>query len=151
MEMITIFKNEHAFLSNFHLSPFTYKGKEWATVEHAFQGQKTLIDAEQELIRCAIKPKDAKKLGRKVMLRPDWEELRVDIMYEILIEKFTQNLELGNKLMATGDAYIIEGNRWHDNLWGSCFCQRCQENEKGQNLLGGLLMKVRNDLNSKVK
>ena len=81
----------------------------------------------------------AKRLGKRVELRPDWEDVKIDIMRQVLKSKFTQNPELKAKLIATGDAELIEGNNWNDRFWGVC-------NGKGQNHLGRLLMELRAEL-----
>jgi ribA/ribD-fused uncharacterized protein len=81
----------------------------------------------------------SKKLGKRVELRPDWEDVKIDIMRQVLKSKFTQNPELKAQLIATGDAELIEGNNWNDRFWGVC-------RGKGQNHLGKLLMEVRAEL-----
>ena len=67
------------------------------------------------------------------------EEVKDQIMYEIVLNKFSQNEELREKLIATGDEYLAEGNTWHDTYWGVC-------NGKGKNKLGKILMQVREEL-----
>ena len=84
-------------------------------------------------------PSDAKRLGRHVPLREDWNSIKEQIMYEICKAKFTQNPDLAEKLLETGDAELIEGNWWHDTTWGMC-------NGEGQNLLGKILMRVREEI-----
>jgi ribA/ribD-fused uncharacterized protein len=144
--MINVFSGAYAFLSNFFVSPLQYEGKEWQTVEHLFQAYKSVYDAEREMIRMAATPGKAKRMGRKnVTLRPDWEEVKVDLMLELLRLKFNQHPDLGDKLRSTGKALLEEGNRWHDNFWGNCFCPECEDIE-GRNLLGKLLMRVRDEI-----
>ena len=77
----------------------------------------------------------AKRLGR-VELRSDWEEVKIEVMREVLRCKFSQNPDLKAKLIATGDAELIEGNNWNDRFWGVC-------RGVGQNHLGRLLMELR--------
>ena len=84
---------------------------------------------------------EAKKQGRKVMLRKDWEKVKVSIMSEIVKEKFTQNPEMSKLLINTADAYLEEGNTWGDRIWGTVDGQ-------GQNLLGNILMKIRDEIKS---
>ena len=74
-----------------------------------------------------------------MQLRHDWEKVKFDIMYEICKAKFSQNAELKDKLLATGDEYLEEGNTWGDRIWGTV-------NGKGQNNLGKILMRVREEL-----
>lgn len=64
-----------------------------------------------------LNPSEAKKLGRKVTLRKDWESVKIKIMEEIVRAKFVQNPELAQKLIATGNAYLEEGNTWGDKVW----------------------------------
>ena len=83
-------------------------------------------------------------MGRHVTLRPDWEEVKVDVMREGLRHKF-KNPSLRAKLLATGNEELMEGNTWHDNTWGNCVCQKCQ-NIPGRNMLGMLLMELRQEI-----
>lgn len=89
-------------------------------------------------------PGQAKRLGRKVKIRPDWEYVKKDIMLEGLRKKFAIP-ELRQKLLDTGDAYLEEGNTWHDNYWGVCHCIECQD-VLAKNNLGLLLMKIREEI-----
>lgn len=147
------FDGEYRFLSNF----YPYKSKEgedskplyimyddivYPSTEHAYQAAKT-IDVEQRLAICgAENAYKAKKMGRQVTLRPDWEEVKVDVMRSLLIEKF-RDAVLREKLNATQDAVLVEGNYWHDAVWGVCWCDKCMG--VGQNMLGKLLMKIRDE------
>tara|TARA_Y100000034_G_C6567824_1_gene245972 strand:- start:117 stop:422 length:306 start_codon:yes stop_codon:yes gene_type:complete len=82
---------------------------------------------------------EARKLGRRVRLRSDWHEVRLSIMKEIVHAKFTQNEDLRERLLDTGDNELIEGNTWGDSFWGVC-------RGKGQNHLGNILMAIREKL-----
>jgi ribA/ribD-fused uncharacterized protein len=145
-DMIHDFSGSYAFLSNFFVSPLWYKGKEWPTVEHVFQAHKSVHEAEREMIRMAATPGKAKRMGRKIVtLRHDWEEVKVDLMLALLRLKFTQHPDLGDKLRLTGKVLLGEGNRWHDNFWGNCRCPECEDIE-GHNMLGKLLMRVRDEI-----
>lgn len=143
--MITEFDGKYAFLSNFFHSPFAYDGIEYPTVEHFFQAMKTLDQEERKKIAAADSPGKAKRMGRNVKLREDWEEIKYTIMRVGVERKFDTHLELASKLIATGDAILIEGNSWHDNTWGSCFCPKCAS-IAGKNWLGEILMKRREEL-----
>ena len=83
-------------------------------------------------------------MARTLRLRPNWEEKKVSIMREIVLAKFTQNEELGRKLVKTGSAVLQEGNYWGDTFWGIC-------KGKGGNWLGRILMEVREELQAKQK
>jgi ribA/ribD-fused uncharacterized protein len=132
------FFGRYAFLSNFHPSPIEVDGSVYPTVEHAFQAAKTTDPAKAREIRKAKKPGDAKRLGRKVRLREDWEQVKDSIMYELLKKKFKDD-SLKRGLLATKDEYLEETNTWKDTYWGVC-------DGKGSNKLGHLLMKVRSEL-----
>ena len=141
--MINCFDGKYMFLSNFYNASCVFEGNFYPTVEHAFQAAKTLIPEEREEIRKADTPGKAKRMGRAVTLRPDWEEVKTDVMRQCLRSKFSF-LPLAIDLINTGDAELIEGNYWHDNTWGSCTCEKC--GNKGENRLGKLLMEIREEL-----
>jgi ribA/ribD-fused uncharacterized protein len=126
----------YAFLSNFYPSPIMYDKKMFDTVEHFFQAHKTLDGREFEEIRTVPNPGSAKRLGNSATLRPDWENVKDDIMFLGLLLKFTQNPELASKLIATKGRELEEGNHWGDKYWGTV-------NGEGKNMLGLLLMEVR--------
>ncbi|MDD2731190.1 MAG: NADAR family protein, partial [Candidatus Portnoybacteria bacterium] len=88
-------------------------------------------------------PGQAKKMGRTVTMRKGWDQHKADVMLGLLRQKF-QDPSLRERLLATGTQKLVEGNSWHDNLWGSCGCTRCKD--KGKNLLGRLLMQVRAEI-----
>ena len=134
--MINIFIDEYEFLSNFYPSPiYDDTGKEYPTVEHYFQAMKTFNPQERELIRLAKSPGKAKRIGRLVQLREDWEDRKLDIMEKALIQKF-QIPKLREKLLATENEELVEGNFWNDTYWGVC-------KGEGENHLGKLLMNIR--------
>lgn len=139
--MIDFFSGEHAYLSNFYERAVTYNGVTYQNSEAAFHAQKTLNPA-MRLQFADLNPSDAKKLGRKVRLRGDWESVKDNIMYEVCLCKFMQNPDLKEKLLATGDEKLEEGTYWHDNYWGNCHCEKCKD-VVGKNRLGEILMKVR--------
>lgn len=135
---------DHRFLSNFYRAPITFEGKVYETSEHAYQSAKTSNDDEREQIRADESPAAAKKMGRKVTLRPDWEQVKASIMEDIVRIKFNSRSDLAGRLLATGDKILVEGNTWHDRFFGVCYCDKCKG--QGKNVLGGVLMKVREEL-----
>ena len=142
--MIAKFDGDYAFLSNFYSSPFTVDGITFPTVEHWFQAWKTKTEGEFKAIAKAKTPGQAKRIGRCCSLRPDWERIKISVMYDGLKYKFSDP-ELKQKLLDTGDEELVEGNTWHDNTWGNCSCPKCAEIE-GKNILGKILMDVRQEL-----
>lgn len=145
---IDCFDGKYAFLSNFYSSPIApfNDGIVYPTVEHAFQAYKTTDINKRKEIAAQPTPGKAKHLGRHVKIRDDWQEIRINVMYTALKEKF-KDLELQTKLLSTGNAELIEGNTWSDNFWGDCHCPKCRD-IKGENNLGKLLMKIREDYKS---
>lgn len=137
---IYCFRNEYRFLSNFWDAPVTYRGKTYQNAEAAFQAQKCIDEAEKEQFT-TLRSNEAKRLGRYVQLRPDWENVKLPIMEDIVRAKFTQNEDLKQLLLATGDLVLEEGNTWHDTFWGVDAKTR-----EGENHLGRILMRVREEL-----
>ena len=137
-EPIDEFCGKYFFLSNFYPAPVEYQGYRFKNNEAAFQAAKC---PERMLDFCDLTPNRAKRLGRKVPLRHDWEIVKYDVMYEVCMAKFTQNPDLLSKLLSTGDAELIEGNTWGDRVWGVDM-YRCI----GENHLGKILMRVRSEL-----
>lgn len=129
---------EYGFLSNFYSSPIQYEGIVYPTVEHMFQALKALDIETRKKIANAATPGQAKRLGRSVALREDWEEVKIDVMRTALQLKFSDPT-LRAKLIATGEAELIEGNTWNDRFWGVC-------RGSGKNMLGLLLMELRSSL-----
>lgn len=144
MEIIDTFRLGYNWLSNFYKAPIIVDGITYPTIEHAFQGAKTDDIEDKTRIAANANPVIAKRLGKRVQLRENWNEMRLGIMRELIDLKF-QDRMLADKLIATGDAILIEGNRWHDNYWGACSCAGCST-KTHQNQLGLLLMEKREQL-----
>ena len=136
--MIDKFEDDYAFLSNFYPSVVLYDGFSYPTVEHAYQAAKTFDENEQYKIRHAKTAAEAKKLGKRVTLRGDWEEVKLSVMARLLKQKF-KDIGLANKLVDTNPHELIEGNWWGDTYWGVC-------KGKGHNYLGKLLMQIRRQI-----
>ena len=151
--VIDSFSDEYRFLSNFYLHPVKYVGLIFPSNEHAFQAIKSLDETlripfqiqdvlpiikiggkleQMKQMTCA----QAKRTGRDLTLRVDWEEIKIIVMTDLCRIKFSDP-HLRSLLLATGDAELIEGNWWHDQFWGVC-------NGVGQNQLGKILMAIRN-------
>ena len=135
--MINRFAGKHSFLSNFYSCKICIDGITYPSAEHAFQAMKCLDREERVRISFLNTPQEAKKAGRRVDLRSDWEDVKVDIMKSIVQSKFSDP-ELLNKLLDTGIEEIVEGNTWGDTFWGVYKGQ-------GENMLGKILMEVRDE------
>ena len=131
--------------SNFAPFPIVIDGKTWPTSEHYFQAQKFLENAHQEAIRTLVSPMDAARKGRdrKLPLRKDWEHVKDDIMLRAVREKFAQHAELRTTLLETSEAKLIEHTP-NDNYWAD------GGDGLGKNILGVILMRVREELRKKI-
>ncbi len=138
MNKINSFRDEYYFLSNFYECSVTYNGLTYKNNEAAFQAQKCINLKDREKF-CDLRASESKKLGRRVVLRKDWEDIKIKVMTDIVKAKFEQNEDLQKKLLATEDAYLEEGNTWGDRIWGTV-------NGVGANNLGEILMNVRKEL-----
>lgn len=142
---ITAFRGEYAFLSNYYLCVVELDEVAYSSVEHAFQAAKTDNPDERYQIQIAPTPSRAKQIGRKVKLRADWESVKIGIMESLVRYKFTAHGDLRALLLATDDAHLIEGNTWNDRIYGAVWSEKSQA-WMGQNHLGKILMKVRDEL-----
>jgi len=132
--------DEYGFLSNFAPYPIVLGGKTWPTSEHYFQAQKFAGTAYEELIRLQPSPALAARIGRetKVQLRSDWDAVKDQVMREAVRAKFCQHADLREKLLATGDASIVERTE-RDAYWGD------GGDGSGKNMLGRILMEIRRE------
>lgn len=140
MKEIMTFRGVFQFLSNMYSASFVWDGRSYKNSEAAFQSAKSLDPAIRDEFS-AMTGVVAKREGKKVLLRRDWEVVKDGIMEEVVREKFIQNPELLKKLIDTGDMELVEGNRWHDKYWGVDMATG-----EGENHLGIILMKIREEL-----
>lgn len=139
MTVIHDFRGPYKWLSNFEECIVMFEGQLYPSSEHAFQAAKLISHPDRMPFMCGggLSCREAKNYGNKIALRPGWNEMRSWVMYTILLDKFTRNAyTLGKKLIATGNAELIEGNPWGDTYWGVC-------NGVGENRLGNILMEIR--------
>jgi ribA/ribD-fused uncharacterized protein len=139
LDIIDDFHGVYRYLSNFWEHPVEFQGVIYPSNEHAFVAAKTTDQTIREVIREAKTPGQVKRMGRNLVLRPDWENIKVMVMLDLCKTKFAPGTALASKLLATGDAFLIEGNTWGDRVWGTV-------NGEGCNYLGKILMKVRAEL-----
>jgi ribA/ribD-fused uncharacterized protein len=173
-QKIDHFAFEYDWASNFYPITVIMDGVAYATVEHAYQAAKTTDIEKRWILTLEVNPRlspgHAKKLGQKIELRSDWAEAKDSVMRDLVMQKFTIADVLKKKLLDTGDAFLEEGNWWHDTYWGVCHgklegktCKHIAEHLSsdgsgevdptsishiGQNKLGLLLMDVRQTLKS---
>lgn len=137
--MIGEFKGDYRWLSNFWPVTVKLDGFKYPSTEHAYQAAKTVLpEAREAFADSELTAGQAKRLGRSVQMRSDWEVVRLSVMEDLLRQKFA-HAELRQLLLATGDQLLVEGNNWNDTFWGVC-------RGKGENHLGKLLMKIREEL-----
>lgn len=147
-KLVDVFNGQYLFLSNFFPVDLQVKIEDleltMPTVEHAFQAAKGRTKAEWIYLSevPAHRANMAKRRGRSLFLRPDWELVKISVMSDLISQKFDKdrNPKLYDSLQQLHGAYLEEGNNWHDNEWGNCHCPRCK-NTNGKNLLGLLLMR----------
>ena len=135
--MIDRFRGKYFFLSNMFNMNIMMGGKEYTCTEAVFQSIKTK-DPDERAKFAGISGKEAKRLGRSVRLRPDWDKIKVEVMKWVIHQKF-QDPELRQLLIDTGDEELVEGNTWGDTFWGVC-------NGYGKNMLGKILMEERESI-----
>lgn len=144
-EVIDGFYGEYRWLSNFHLVDLPYKGLIYPSSEHLYQALKVIGTNPEaaEKVRLASSPNKARLAGREVPLPTNWEEVKLSKMEETLRIKFAKETELGEMLKATGTALLEPKIWWHDCFFEKCICEKC--GGKGENNLGKLLMKIRDE------
>ena len=135
-----MFRNEYWFLSNMYPIDLKVDGVLYHSSENYYQSHKTTSHCARNLI-AGVSPRNSKKLGRRVTLRCDWNDVKINVMKDSLYYKFSLSNELRDKLIATGETELIEDNTWNDRYWGVC-------NGEGNNHLGKLLMELRDELKS---
>lgn len=140
-EPIESFRGPYAIFSNFTMAPVKYEGMSFLSVESAFQAAKT-TDLNERAKFIPLDSSAAKKLGRRVLLRDDWEQIKENVMFDLLMQKFSYGTAPYQILKSTAPRPLKEGNTWHDNVWGDCTCPKCS-GIRGRNILGNLLMRVR--------
>lgn len=133
--------NKWGEFSNFAHFPFMLDGKLWPTSEHYFQAQKFAGTEHEEAIRLTPKPNEAARMGRERTrpIRPDWEQVKDDVMRKAVHAKFTTHESLRALLLSTGDEQLVE-NAPGDYYWG------CGKDGTGRNMLGVILMELRAEL-----
>jgi ribA/ribD-fused uncharacterized protein len=132
---ILAFDDAHEYLSNFYPCRIVLDKKVYRTVEHAYQAAKTTDPDERRWVRVQSTPGKAKRAGKRITLRKDWDKVKIKVMTELVRQKF-EDPKLLRKLVNTRNAYLAEGNNWGDMFWGTV-------NGTGQNHLGRILMSIR--------
>lgn len=131
------FREEYEFLSNSYPAKIMFDGILYPNAEAAYQAQKCLRQSDKEAF-AALSADQAKKLGQRVEMRPDWDKVKYKIMQQVVCAKFTQNPALAKDLLDTGDRILKAGNYWRNFYWGVDL-----KTGEGENNLGKILMALR--------
>jgi len=134
MNDVLEFQGENRWLSNFWPCQVIFEGITFPSVENAYQAAKTTLKHRDQFVSCTAG--QAKRLGRIVDIRPEWQSVKLEVMKGLIEQKFSKGSSLGVKLLSTGTCLIVEGNNWNDRFWGVC-------KGKGENNLGKLIMNQR--------
>lgn len=140
--MITTFRGQYSWLSNFSKCEVSWKDRKYPSVEHAYQAAKG-TDSNVEWFKFCqetIKPGKVKVASRKLKLRPNWNNIKDFVMFQLLQQKYSQQ-PFRQKLIETKGLEIKEYNRWNDTYWGVC-----EKTGKGENTLGKMTMAIRESL-----
>lgn len=133
------FRGDYEFLSNFYPAKLLFDGIAYYNAEAAYQAQKCSDPAQRKQF-AKLYSDESKRFGRSVVVREDWEKIKVDVMQQVVRAKFEQNPRLAEMLLATGDIPLQEGNTWHDVFWGVDL-----KTGEGKNHLGQILMQLREE------
>jgi len=137
--MIDRFVGDYRWLSNFWPVEIEYSGLIYRSVESAYVASKTVDQSIRKHIQELPTSGKAKRFGKSIECRKGWDNMKSGYMFGFLEDKFKPETELAQKLIDTGNRYIIEGNDHGDTFWGVC-------NGEGKNVLGNHLMKIRDGL-----
>lgn len=134
---IRVFTGDNYWLSNFYMREVWYLDRFYPSAEHAYQAAKATTRADRSMVGSVAYPYTAKQIMRTLPIRGDWDFMRLSIMWEILHSKFTP-VDMADRLIATGDLHLEEGNTWGDTFWGTMAGW-------GENYLGRMLMEIRRE------
>jgi len=145
--VILSFRGKYRFLSNFYPC-IVYDDNHilYPTVEHYYQAMKSYDINVHRRVASILNAKDAKQFGKRIIdeqldFRDDWAEVKLKIMTKGLLQKFESDSKLGYDLVNTIGYVLIEGNKWGDNYWGVDL-----NTGVGENKLGIILMRIRENL-----
>lgn len=141
---IISFDGDERFLSNFWPCAVGLDGDEYPSIEHAYQAAKAAKAEDRKVFQSPqMTAGQAKRAGRTLEIRADWEQVKVKVMRDLIQQKFKFGSFLGGKLSELWDWHIEEGNTWGDTFWGVC-------RGRGENHLGKLLMQQAEFLDNQI-
>jgi ribA/ribD-fused uncharacterized protein len=142
VKRIDCFRGPYRFLSNFYTVPILFEHRVYLSVENAYQASKFATESPQRDVIQRASPGTAKRIGRTARTNLSKEKLKEQNksqMLEFLRIKFKPGCYVSQKLIDTFPMDLVEGNTWGDVYWGEC-------SGVGENMLGQLLMQVREEL-----
>lgn len=142
---ITEFQKEHWFLSNSSNAPISVNGIVYPSNEHALAAMQTIDLGLRAAIAQLPTPSAAADRAKQLSVRPDWPRIEIDVMRQLVFQKFTQHPNHGMFLLETGARPLIAGNYMHENRWGIDLMTN-----EGSNWLGLLLMERRARLRMRI-
>jgi hypothetical protein len=149
-DKIAGFFGPYRFLSNFWLAEVEWKGITFPSVEVAYQAAKCR-DIEVMKSFAEVSSLESKRLGKNVEIMPDWDRKKLNIMFYLVMQKFSRHEQLRKQLIDTGNAQLEESNAWKDKFWGVSYrinhSDNTWYNDGGENILGNFLMNIRFSLN----
>ena len=137
MDKIEEFRGEYNWLSNFASVPIEFDGRIYKSVEHAYISAKSNDKEWKDICAENYPAGELKKISKGIDVVPNWEDLKVTVMKQLLVNKFSQE-PFKTKLIQTGDKHIQEGNYWGDIFWGVDL-----KSGFGENYLGRIIMDIR--------
>lgn len=142
MTLLIAFRGPYRFLSNDSWCTVTWKGVEYPSVTHAFQCAQTFDKAKQEEIKKTKRFTRVRRIGKTALQRPGWEKIQLAVLESLLRQKFAQP-KFRQVLLSTKDYKLINGDHRGETYWGMIYhCHKWL----GENHLGKLLMKIREDI-----
>lgn len=140
--MIYKFREKYGWLSNMATCRVVVYGKTFESVENAYMYLKKPDDKEWGEFCMKNPPNKVKTASKDIEIRNDWEDVKLKVMYNLLIQKYTTE-PFKTKLLETGNENIVEGNYWNDKFWG---VDLKETPNIGENWLGRLIMDIRNKI-----
>lgn len=128
------FRDEYFWLSNMYTCIIQWQGLCFSSTESAYQASK--VTGELAKPFQMMTGKQAKAHVKTLYVRKTWQDIKYNVMAQLVFQKFLVHDDLRQKLLDTGDCYIEETNTWNDTYWGVC-------NGVGENNLGKILMNTR--------
>lgn len=139
---ITKFRGDYNFLSTMYECDIRWLDLDFDCLESAIAASMTLDRDIQELI-ATMEVEKVQQLSKVFDVRDDWDDIKIPVVTKLTEIKFTSNIGLYNRLLATGGMEIIEGNDFYETFWGMC-------NGEGRNEYGKILMRLRRDLRNHI-